>query len=462
MTAAVWCKEHAPTKTIVHRMNDSIDDTGVNVLQRYVRSYKQADGALTGTMRKANLINQSTRAVNPVASNLPSHRRASTATTINGSSLPVRGSVSHTKLDEPLVETSPVASIEVEKTCVTCGIDVSPKWYPCPPGSVPALANGAHPPVHESVLSGAPTSESGAGHVALAAAALHQNGQNPMSMSSNVQCHKCHSKKIRNEPTPAPAAPTPRDEPRLPIPPPISSAHRADADVTSTAPSYGWPQPPSYAPNGPYNNWSRHSPAPPAVAPVHQLNGHHSPHVSAGPPASNQSQFRQPSQQPQLVQPGPPSVQPVQPVQPIQPVQLAQPAQQVQPAQPISRSPHQNGQMAQPINGYPPSPHRSMSSSSHHIQNGPYASFASTRPTPQHLTNGGPPPRAPEHPFSQGNAHSHPPPPFVLPPHGSPPMQRESNPQGREHGIQQNGTRPGDGRVNGGASASPSLRNLLS
>jgi hypothetical protein len=41
-------------------------------------------------------------------------------------------------------------------------------------------------------------------------------------------------------------------------------------------------------------------------------------------------------------------------------------------------------------------------------------------------------------------------------------MPRDTYPQGRELNNSQNNMRPNDGRVNGGASASPSLRNLLS
>src|ERR1700722_11874175 len=58
MAAAIWCKEHAPTKTIVYRMHDIVDDTGLNALQLYVQNFKQADLALTGTVRKATLVNQ--------------------------------------------------------------------------------------------------------------------------------------------------------------------------------------------------------------------------------------------------------------------------------------------------------------------------------------------------------------------------------------------------------------------
>jgi hypothetical protein len=96
------------------------------------------------------------------------------------------------------------------------------------------------------------------------------------------------------------------------------------------------------------------------------------------------------------------------------------------------------------------------------LSNGVYTSYATSRPAPQHLTNGGPPPRAPEHPFQQPNTvmHSH---PSFGPPHGSPPVARDTYPQRPDPNNQQsNNMRSNDGRVNGGASASPSLRNLLS
>src|ERR1700683_2094781 len=78
MTAAIWCKEHVPTKTIVHRMHDIVDtSSGLNALQLYVQNFKQADLALTGTVRKATLVNQSTK-VNPVVVPTPANRRTST------------------------------------------------------------------------------------------------------------------------------------------------------------------------------------------------------------------------------------------------------------------------------------------------------------------------------------------------------------------------------------------------
>jgi hypothetical protein len=210
---------------------------------------------------------------------------------------------------------------------------------------------------------------------------------------------------------------------------------------------YAWPQPPSYPPSSnSYNPWSRHSPTPQSVAQANHLNGNHSPHINNA--ASHQVNGQ---------------------------------AQMRQTVQSLPHSPRQNGHMSQAPNGYPPSPHRSISSSGIHGQNSTYNNY--NRPTPQHLTNGGPPPRAPEHPFtqnyqhmgphsSQGPPHGPGSPPLPReqhiqgrgPPHGpgSPPLPRDQHLQGRDLGSSQNGVRPQDGRINGGASASPSLRNLLS
>jgi len=183
---------------------------------------------------------------------------------------------------------------------------------------------------------------------------------------------------------------------------------------------------PSYPSSNSYNPWSRQSPTPQSVTQVNQLNGNHSPHINAASShqMNGQSQLRQPIQA-------------------------------------LPHSPQQNGHMGQAPNGYPHSPHRSMSSSGIHGQNSTYNTY--NRPSPQHLTNGGPPPRAPEHPFAQNYQHMRPHSSHGSP-HGSgsPPLPREPHLQGRDVSNAQNGARPQDGRINGGASASPSLRNLLS
>lgn len=127
MTAAIWCKEHAPTKTIVHRMHDLVNEDGLNALQLYVQNFKQADLTLTGTVRKANLVSQSTKAV--AATSAPTtNRRVSLTTTVNGHS---RGSAAQVKEDE--TEGSSAGEDAPAKSCTTCGNDVSPRWWPVPP-----------------------------------------------------------------------------------------------------------------------------------------------------------------------------------------------------------------------------------------------------------------------------------------------------------------------------------------
>ena len=427
-------------------MYDVVDETGLSALQLYVQKFKQADLTLTGTVRKATLVNQSTKAPNPVSVAPSSNRKASTTTITNGTSLTGRCSISHGKVEDMASENS-VGGSTSEKKCVTCNVDVSPKWWPCPlvvagisPAALghPIAPNGDHPmdgsPQVNGHSSQVPVVENGGGgNIALAAAALHQNTRQPVQapVVTEFQCHKCHWKKVRREPTPPSSAPPVQREPSrppIPVPPVSAPAPSQEADVPRGANQYAWrPPPPAYPQTQAYNNWQR--PAPHNVSHVSQLNGGHSAHTNNGPISQMNGQ--------------PPMRQSV---------------------QGIPHSPHENGHMSQGPNGYsqPPSPRRGLGSAPLHMSNGVYTSYATTRPSPpQHLTNGGPPPRAPEHPFQQSNAVMHSRPPFG-PHHGSPPMARDTHPQRPDPNNPQNDTRPNDGRVNGGASASPSLRNLLS
>ncbi|KAG0650609.1 SANT domain-containing 2 [Hyphodiscus hymeniophilus] len=444
MSAAVWCKEHVPTKTIVHRMYDVVDDAGLNALQLYVQKFKQADLTLTGTVRKATLVNQSTKVPNPTSVTTSTNRKASTTTTYNTTQTS-RGSLSHVKIEESVGEAA-VGGITPEYKCVTCNVGVSPKWWPCPspvpqiptaaPTGLAIATNGDYHmdvfPHATNLVSQGPTGENGGGgNMALAAAALHQNIRQPMQMPivTEFQCHKCHWKRIRKESTPPPPAPPVQREPSRSaiLAPPMVSAPASDADGPRPMTQYAWPPPPpSYPPSASFGNWARS--APHTVGQVNQLNGGHSSHPNNGTISqiNGQLPMRQPMQ-------GPPP------------------------------SPHETGHMNQTPTRYshPPSPHRSLGSAPRHMSNGAYTSFATTRPPPQHLTNGGPPPRAPERPFQQPNAVMHPRQPFG-PPHGSPPVPRDTYPPRPDSNNPQNNIRPNDGRLNGGASASPSLRNLLS
>ena len=432
MVAAIWCKEHVPQKTVVHQIQEIADDeTGQNALQLYVQKFKQADLTLTGTVRKATLINQSTKAAQPVAVSTVPNRKASMVN-MNSNSHGGRNSLSHAKVEE----TSTNKDAIIKKICATCDVDVSPKWWSFPPseptpGLVIKHVNGA-----ENVLSDSQTSQEALGadvarHAALAAAALHQNTKPPPGEPVEFQCHKCHFKKVKRESTPVPEIPAPPPPPPAPIAsvedvrlptqnPPVIGTPGPDVEMIQAAvPPYAWRPPSSHPSNVPYNNgWPRHSPVSQVSTHVNLLNGDHPPRLPALPQSPNGY-----------------------------------------PRPPIPHSPRQNGHISHMTNGYPPpSPQRSM-----HMPNGSFPPYTSPRPAPHHLTNGGPPPRANDLPFTHNSSHA----PMLPrtsygPPHASPPLhinhlQRENgNAHGASNGHQENG------RVNGGASASPSLRNLLS
>ncbi|KAM5351653.1 hypothetical protein ACJ41O_004376 [Fusarium nematophilum] len=87
MSAIVWCKDHAPTKTSVHQMHDIANDSGLNALQLYVQNFKQADLTLTGTVRKANLMTTAAKMTGTTTQ--PGLRRSSTT------NIPPGGSTQH-------------------------------------------------------------------------------------------------------------------------------------------------------------------------------------------------------------------------------------------------------------------------------------------------------------------------------------------------------------------------------
>ena len=159
MAAVVWCKEHT-IKTIVHPIHEVGKDPDVNALQLFVRNYKQADLTLTGTIRKANLLNQSTKVLTQVhgltggnrrasttggssvissnsATNLTSVQRPLSGNDVNGEEPTTSTNAATTTTDEGLEEKIPdgmsasvgASARTTEMKCVSCGINVSPKWW---------------------------------------------------------------------------------------------------------------------------------------------------------------------------------------------------------------------------------------------------------------------------------------------------------------------------------------------
>lgn len=134
LTAGIWCKEHV-LKNVVHPVNEIADETGRTAMQVYVENYKQADLTLTGTIRKANLAQLTKDKGQQVPqATINGSRRESTANSIAAA---VRrgartSSVADAKseAEDAGIQISDVPEGELERRCVRCKIDVTPKWHP--------------------------------------------------------------------------------------------------------------------------------------------------------------------------------------------------------------------------------------------------------------------------------------------------------------------------------------------
>ncbi|KAK0731604.1 hypothetical protein B0H67DRAFT_80010 [Lasiosphaeris hirsuta] len=456
MSAAVWCKEHIP-KTIMHRMQDIVDEGGMNALQLYVQNFKQADLALTGCARKANQITVATKA-SPTTS--PT-RRCSTTTLVNGDHR----------------DPSPTALFPGGKICLTCNAEVSPKWHPIDQTQERELTNGYF-------------------------GNLGAEAQKFVEQRS-FQCHKC--KRAGRQPNPHP------QPPKEPTPPPEPVRQISQPPVVVPSPAVG-PTEPRHSNRGPYL-WSPHMQAVPMPSPASQpvpLQAPIAPPIV--PPAAQAPPVAPPPLPPTIaprgppIQPppsygpatrpyewhrppaghGPPPVQhpremnggpspPPGAMPPLAPPNHLRPPTLSNTSHPPP--PTQNGHMAQPAfaNGMPPSPRRMSGPPpppnggpymhSHHNQNhgGPTdmrSHHMSMNQIPPVVP--GPGPMAPEPQPSLNYLRqpwNHPPPHHQQPHHASPTL-RESTHLVREPSLP---PPPRDNhRQASGASASPSLRNLLS
>ncbi|WXC62278.1 hypothetical protein SNK03_008135 [Fusarium graminearum] len=426
MSATVWCKEHAPTKTTVHHMHDIVDDSGLNALQLYVQNFKQADLTLTGTARKANLMTNAAKLTGTATQ--PGLRRSSTTT------LPTNHQHNGHTREAALDPKQPGG-----KVCITCGIDVSPKWYPIDNSQERELTNGHY-------------------------GTLGSEAQKFVEQR-RFQCHQCRKAQLA-----AKAHPPPRQSPSMPdappplaqeaaisatAAPPLRSPPQMTAQREAHAAAYAWPphghtqtgppamqapslvadhalgaRPPAphaYAappPHRPaYSDWGR--PASQQSSPSRHINGGPPPPPpihNAPPPMSNLSSLR------------PPPV--------VGPVPTAPPPANHHGGHPSS--PYTNGLPLSPrqLNG-PAPPSRYAHPYQHHGRPVPPAHLP-----PPNMANGAPPPPPPP-PRGEGYPHEINPqrPPYT--PQTSPPGSRNGHP-------------PPQNRPASGASASPSLRNLLS
>ncbi|KAL8706738.1 MAG: hypothetical protein Q9201_000263 [Fulgogasparrea decipioides] len=486
VTAVVYCREHS-VKSIVHPISEMIEDSSLNALQLFARTYKQADLSLTGTVRKAALMHSATRGATQATS--AGHRgsiSAPAAVSRSSRASPAAVTVKSEEFDEDgdrVVHLSDNTVNEpVRKVCIACGHDASPKWHKVEqkPSTDPVKAanagpvvqtDGDHPPL-DGQVNGVANHLSAANEVqdppGMSDAVVGVNGglsshhisatlaqENSDDVDADLSavdagpdlqgsptylCHRCHLRKLRDPPSP-----------------PVTE-YGMDGSQSEIRPVHvATPSPP--VPPPPQPMW----PLPPP-APGHE----HYPGWSGPPPAH----FSGAPRLPNGIPPSPPNVPP-----PLPP-HLAPPLSQYH--NPVYRHSQSHREMApqHAMNGVPNSYHVQRNGAghlatatypSHHPPPPPRAQHAGppmhemASPPMQQPPMNGPhgPPRAEENPFAV---------PFQA--HRSPRQDHQSiygsphatgeRPETPPGGVGRGGMWPaGDGSLSNGASASPSLRNLL-
>ncbi|KAI0555342.1 hypothetical protein F4679DRAFT_578728 [Xylaria curta] len=454
MSALVWCKEHIPQKTVVHRMHDIVkaedeQSSDVNALQLYVRNFKQADLALTGTVRKANLANVTTKTTTAAPPAFQNRRHSSTTVP------------NTTPAGQRSIFADAVAIIHQtgEKACITCGIDVSPRWHPIDESQEKILTNGY-------------------------AGTVGDQAQKFLAQRQ-FQCHKCRINGRQPVPhVPPPVEAPPAMEPLRPPPPllnpnaplhPPNHASHAVTRVTDLGSPWS-PRTTTTQPPAPIGQTPLQGPpvGPPQPLPLTAPRTGPSPIAAPGPPPTTPHNYPPPAT-PSFNDWQRSSVQQPAAAHPISGSSNAPSSihhnhlRDLRPPPITTMSHHQTGPiqhgLGQPmVNGVPPSPPRRgppavLNSGSSFIS--PYHPSTHPPPTLPSLTNGGPPPRTSDHSFSQGLLSQRP--PFSAP-HRSPPVPRDAIAVNHESSVNNSNnapSRPNDGRPANGASASPSLRNLL-
>jgi len=327
--AVIYCRDHA-VKSILHPIQERSETYSYNALQVFVRNFKQADLSLTGTVRKAAIINSFIRPV-PQASITNGHRASISHIPVNGTDTPPSGHATRSSRASPTAVT--VKSEEVDedgdrivhlnestvlepnaKECCSCGSSISPKWHvkKCTsvrkPDSHSVQQNGAiaqvsrqraqetngslqeHVSIEQSGLNVAGVAEVANGHIATEPNNLekHEPREEAMPRSSasmdttidfvdtvdsakEYLCHRCHLKKLK-EPTPQPITTQPST--------PLESAPSLPAEAQNIV--VNGPLPTAWAtvpPAHPLHVESRTSQPPPQADAVrHMSNGiSHSP-----------------------------------------------------------------------------------------------------------------------------------------------------------------------------------------
>ena len=480
-TPVVYCKEHV-VKATVHPFSEVNEGSKLNALQQFCRAYKQADLSLTGTVRKAAMINpigkpgQGTSQT-PSQPSINGHHESTPSTPVQVRSSRTLSLQSAGKLDIREVALSSSNNAKSSpRHCSRCGVDVSPVWHEetveteqnldrtmFPANSaanmdIPRLTNGltnGHANSAASDDDHAPTRPAESDHDD------DRDGQTKgkANASSKVvvfRCHKCYLKKTR-EPTPA-RSPSPKEPPesssverevptnavQLRSPPPLPADARRD-----------WPPPPS--------TMAPHEPMPPRAwgfdhQPMYPGDVIHSPPPIPPPRTSMHYEgppVHAPYPPPMYSQPIPrPDMLPQHPVNGLHP--------------PYARRDSQNFHV-HPVYGPPPRREEPppMSPADHRYHGPPPHVMPHQPPVPQARVARSPSihdgphgiPRAAENPFAVADAS--PRDEYGRPMYGAPYRDRPRPETPPPMPRRTSGWGSNDGQVNG-ASASPSVHNLLS
>ncbi|KAI9687242.1 MAG: putative PHD type zinc finger protein with BAH domain-containing protein [Bathelium mastoideum] len=454
-----WCDTCIKGKDFktghIHSIHDTEEEasnpgTLTNALQIFVQNFKQADLALTGTVRKASLVHQSAKALPQPSAATQADRRASTTTTrgarqsIGGRSVSEAINARSEDVDgitESPRSTSP--TVQSDRRCVSCKVAVSPKWWKV--DSVPKVdrpANGETKDVQmmngireaDGVLNGEDDSNAEA-MASTATAALIDSGV--VKRQEEYLCHKCYFRRKRGEPTPPPReekSPEPIPDPFADQAPPPRPPPRQDPFpwITQSGGAAAAGQPPA--------GWMLAQP-PHTQAPSALTNGHP---VGLGP-----ANYPGPGRHPYANSVSSPHPIPPPQVNGYPPPPLHMPNGIHRPPQPHSRPPP----LQPPTTTSNNAPAGSHLSSQHSHSHSPSTNGVPHSGSPHAFTALQSPQRATHSPFGvppQGYV-----PAASVPPPGASPRggRRPSTPGGQADGV--------NGAGGQGASASPNLRNLL-
>ena len=549
--AKIFCREHGEKKNIYPLfMPATVDGEVMNALKAFAITNKSVShGSLTGTARKAELVQAATKSaavvqaggnargkptINEVAAPSTRSSRVSPSTvTVQSEDMENGDRVVH------LGNGKEVATDGIIKQCARCQIDVSPMWHKAGSrvaGSVASPLKEIRQPGTDLTIDGiaalqskirldevtpkAPTetvlgvddtsnmvSEVRNGHTEtpfideshvlhpIVEETKHQPQQDQESMKDDDHwlCHKCFVRKKKSPPTPSPA-PTPEPEPIMEDvrePEPASPLTPVVWQPPAVVPSVPPPAPPPAPPQAPeqYIGWSAPpEPQQPAYpAPERLSNGiSHSSPAPVSRPATHYVAPPHPPP-PQQHPPPPPQHYPSQPYpyrderaptyragQPMQYVGHQQPSGYPHPvSEPPSfqyrRDPH-SGQLVQipyvpPLMRQQNQPHQApvRSPSQPRRRRSPPVHMRSPS-IPEQGPHG--PPEADSNPFAVLNGSSShaspPPPPPQYPSHmyGSPRV-RQDRPETPTNAYDRDSRWPSEISMQNGASASPSVRNLL-